>query len=71
MPVIPELGSLSNEDCCEFEASQNYTAKSCHKQKSPKVLSRVLGITRTEKKMAILELISFFFSIKVSNFTFH
>lgn len=30
-------------------------------QKSPKVLSRFLGIARTEKKMAILELISFFF----------
>lgn len=28
VPVIPALEKLTQEDYCEFEASQNYTARS-------------------------------------------
>lgn len=69
VPVIPALGRLTQEEYCEFEASQDYTARSCYKQKNPKDL-RILGITRSEEKMAILEL-GLLFSIKVSNLCFH
>lgn len=65
----PARGRLIQEECCEFEASQDYTARSCYEQKNPKDL-RIIGITRSEEKMAILEL-GLRFSIKVSNLCFH
>lgn len=68
VPVIPAFGRLMQEECCEFEASQDYIARSCYKQMNSKDL-RFLGVIRREEKMAILEL-GLLFSIKASNFMF-